>query len=231
MAVTSAAPEAGAFEITRPPRSLWGDAIRRLMRNKMAVASVIVIILMVLIAIFAPLIAPHDTNYMSREADPGGGGTRLPPAWAAGGNSNYLLGTDASGRDMVTRLMFGAQVSLMVGFIPTAIIVTMGLLIGMTAGYAGGRIDNLLMRITDVVYAFPDLLFIIIMISALRGTFIGNAMDGLLVIFVALAVVNWVGMAPGPRPGAVAQGKRIHRGGPLHRHPALADHDHAPAAQ
>ena len=85
MAVTSAAPEAGAFEITRPPRSLWGDAVRRLMRNKMAVASVIVILLMVLIAIFAPIIAPHDTNYMSRETDPGGGGTRLPPAWAAGG--------------------------------------------------------------------------------------------------------------------------------------------------
>jgi ABC-type dipeptide/oligopeptide/nickel transport system permease subunit len=195
MAVTSTAPEAGAFEITRPARSLWGDAIRRLMRNKMAVAAVLVILLMVLIAIFAPVIAPHDTNFMSRETSPGGGGTRLPPAWAPGGNPNYILGTDASGRDMVTRLMFGSQVSLMVGFIPTAIIVTLGLLVGMTAGYAGGRVDNLLMRITDVVYAFPDLLFIIIMISALRGTPLGNAMDGLLVIFVALAVVNWVGMA------------------------------------
>jgi len=195
MAVTSAAPEAGAFEITRPPRSLWGDAIHRLMRNKMAIAAVLVIVLLVALAILAPVIAPFDPNYMSREADPTGGGTRLPPAWQAGGNSHYLLGTDASGRDMVTRLMYGAQVSLMVGFIPTIIIVAMGLIIGMTAGYAGGRVDNLLMRITDVVYAFPDLLFIIIMISALRGTFLGDAMDGLLVIFIALAIVNWVGMA------------------------------------
>ena len=102
MAVTSSAPEAGAFELTRAPRSLWGDALRRLSRNKMAVASLILILLIILIAILAPVLAPFPpSDYMSRPNDPGGGGTRLPPSWDAGGNSKFLLGTDASGRDVV----------------------------------------------------------------------------------------------------------------------------------
>jgi oligopeptide transport system permease protein len=196
MAVTSTAPEAGAFDITRPPRSLWGDAFRRLSRNKMSIASLVAIILIVLVAILAPVLAPFPpSDYMSRATDPGGGGTRLPPAWEAGGNSKFLLGTDASGRDVVSRVMYGAQVSLAVGFIPVAIIVTFGLFIGMMAGYFGGRVDNLLMRLTDVVYAFPDLLFVIIMMSALRETAFARLLDGLLLIFVVLSVVNWVGMA------------------------------------
>ncbi len=196
MAVTSTAPDAGAFELTRPARSLWGDALRRLRRNKMAVASVIVILLIVLIAILAPVLAPFPpSDYMSRPTDPGGGGTTLPPAWQAGGNPRFLLGTDAGGRDVLSRVMYGAQVSLAVGFIPTSIIVFLGLLVGMTAGYLGGRVDNFLMRVTDVVYAFPDLLFVIILMSALRGTPIAGALDGLLLIFVSLSIVNWVGMA------------------------------------
>src|SRR5439155_19356578 len=83
----------------------------------------------------------------------------------------------------------------MVGFVPVVIIVTIGLLVGLTAGYFGGRIDNLLMRLTDVVYAFPDLLFVILMMSTLRNTPIYGVLDGLLLIFVALSIVNWVGMA------------------------------------
>ena len=196
MAVTSTAPETGAFELTRPPRSLWGDALRRLSRNKMAVASVVLILLIVLIAVLAPVLAPFPpSDYMSRPSDPGGGGTRLPPAWQEGGNSKFLLGTDASGRDVLSRTMWGAQVSLAVGFIPVAIIVTVGMIVGMAAGYLGGRVDNFLMRVTDVVYAFPDLLFVIILMSALRGTWIANLLDGLLLIFLALSIVNWVGMA------------------------------------
>ena len=196
MAATTSAPETGAFELTRPPRSLWGDALRRLMRNKMAVASVFVILFMVAVALLSPFIRPWDpVEYMSRPADVGGGGTRLPPAWMDGGNSKFWLGTDASGRDVLSRVMVGAQVSLAVGIIPVAIIVTVGLLVGMTAGYMGGRVDNLLMRLTDVVYAFPDLLFIIIIMTALRSTPIYNIMDGLLLIFLSLSIIGWVGMA------------------------------------
>jgi len=162
----------------------------------MAVVALVVIAIMVLAAILAPLLPLQDPiNYMSRETDPGGGGTRLPPFWMEGGNAKFPLGTDPSGRDVLSRLIYGAQVSLAVGIIPVAIIVSIGLIVGMTAGFMGGRVDNLLMRITDVVYAFPDLLFVIILVSALRGTVFANIMDGLLLVFVALSLIGWVGVA------------------------------------
>ena len=186
----------GTTEITRPPRSLWSDALRRLRRNKMAIASLIVIAMFILIAVLAPFLPlHHPVDYQSRPTDVGGGGTLMPPWWQEGGNSKFLLGTDASGRDILSRIIYGTQVSLLVGLIPTSIIVFIGLLVGVTAGYMGGRIDNLLMRFTDVVYAFPDILFIIIMVTALRGTAIGGALDGLVVIFVSLSVIGWVGIA------------------------------------
>ena len=185
-----------ADEMSRPARSLWSDAFRRLRRNKLAVVSLGVIIFFVLLAIFASFLPLHDpVDYQSRDTDPGGGGTTLPPAWQTGGNSKFLLGTDASGRDVLSRIVFGTQVSLMVGLIPTTIIVLVGLLVGVTAGYMGGRTDNLLMRFTDVVYAFPDILFVIILISALRGTPFAEALDGLVIIFVALSIISWVGIA------------------------------------
>jgi oligopeptide transport system permease protein len=194
MAVITTKPKAGAFDITRPSRSLWKDAMRRLRRNKMAVASLIVIVIVALLAIFASVLPLQDPiNYMSREAD--GGGVRLAPFWSEGGVAKFPLGTDASGRDVLSRIIYGAQVSLMVGFIPMIISVTLGILVGLTAGYVGGFVDSLLMRLTDITYAFPDLLFIIIMISALRGTAIANAMDGLLIIFVSLSLISWVGVA------------------------------------
>jgi oligopeptide transport system permease protein len=196
MAVTATTPEIGSLELVRKPRSLWRDAFRRLSKNKMAVASAIVILAVTLIAISAPLLPLHDPiGYHSRATDPGGGGTRLPPAWEANGNPKFPLGTDGNGRDVLSRLIYGAQVSLLVGLIPMSIIVIIGTIVGLTAGFLGGRVDNILMRITDVTYAFPDILFIIIMVGALRGTFLGNLLDGLLVIFVSLAVVGWVGIA------------------------------------
>jgi oligopeptide transport system permease protein len=215
MAVTTTTPGELAFEMTRPPRSLWRDAMRRLMRNRMAVASIIIILIIGALAVLAPVLPLHPPiTYQSRPDDPGGGGTRLPPCvqvgplnlCGPGGNPKFPLGTDASGRDVLSRMIYGAQVSLLVGIIPMAIIVAIGLAIGMTAGFLGGRVDNLLMRFTDVIYAFPDLLFIIILVSALRPgagsdwfnivrLFMYNTMDGLLIIFVALSLTGWVGIA------------------------------------
>jgi oligopeptide transport system permease protein len=196
MAVTTTTPKVGAFDLTRPPRSLWVDARRRLMRNKMAVVSMVVILVVFLLAIFASALPLQDpNNYMSRENDPGGGGVRLPPMWMEGGIPKFPLGTDASGRDVLSRIIFGTQVSLMVGFIPVAIVLLLGITVGMTAGFMGGRVDNFLMRLTDVTYAFPDILFVIILISALRSTPLARVLDGLLVIFVALSLVGWVGVA------------------------------------
>src|SRR5688572_15404735 len=98
MAVTATTPELGSLELVRKPRSLWRDAFRRLSKNKMAVASAIIILAVILIAISAPLLPLHDPiGYHSRATDQGGGGTRLPPAWEANGNPKFPLGTDGNG--------------------------------------------------------------------------------------------------------------------------------------
>jgi oligopeptide transport system permease protein len=96
---------------------------------------------------------------------------------------------------VLSRLLYGARVSMFVGLIPTLIIVFFGTVVGLIAGFYGGWIDNTLMRITDVMYAFPDLLFFIIVMISLRDTWIGQLFNGLFLLFLVLALVNWVGDA------------------------------------
>jgi oligopeptide transport system permease protein len=181
--------------LSRPPRSLWRDGWHRLLRNKAALAGAAVIITFVVIAIFAPLLAPHNPLELNS------GKGFLPPAWversATGkaGDPNFLLGTDNLGRDVLSRVIYGARVSLVVGLVPTTIVLTVGILVGLISGYMGGMVDNLLMRFTDIVYAFPDLLFFIIVMTALRQSWLGQLLNGLLLLFMALALVNWVGVA------------------------------------
>ncbi len=181
--------------LSRPPRSFWRDGWARLLRNKAALAGAITIILFVIIAIFAPLLAPHNPLELNS------GKGFLPPAWVTrsatgkAGDPAFLLGTDNLGRDVLSRVIYGARVSLVVGLVPTTIVLTIGILVGLISGYIGGSIDNLLMRFTDIVYAFPDLLFFIIVMTALRQTWLGQMLNGLLLLFVALAIVNWVGVA------------------------------------
>jgi oligopeptide transport system permease protein len=181
--------------LERPPRSLWRDAWSRLIRNKAAVLGAFIILMFAFIAIFAPVLAPHNPL----EINSGKG--FLPPVWversATGkaGDPSFILGTDNLGRDVLSRVIYGARVSMVVGFIPTIIIVTVGVAIGMISGYAAGNTDNLLMRFADIVYAFPDLLFFIIVMTALRATAIGQFLNGLFLLFVALALVNWVVVA------------------------------------
>ena len=122
-----------------------------------------------------------------------GMGKRGPTGQA--GKADFLLGTDSLGRDLLSRTIYGARVSMVVGLIPTLIILIVGISVGLIAGYAGGWIDDLLMRIGDVMYAFPDLLFFIIVMAALRETAIGQALNGLILLFVALSIVSWVGLA------------------------------------
>lgn len=179
----------------REARSLWSDAWRRLSRNRGAVFGLIVIALFTLLALFAPLIAPYSPVQQSAN------NSLRQPAWVQSvpankrGKPEHLLGTDAIGRDIFSQLVYGTRVSLVVGFIPQFIILLIGIPIGLVAGYAGGRTDNLLMRLTDIVYAFPDVLFIITITTAFRETFLGRTFNGLLLIFVALAVVGWTGVA------------------------------------
>lgn len=187
-----AARTSGRLDLPRPagaPRSLWHDAWRRLRRNRAASAGVVVIVVFTLAALLADLLAPYDPNR------PFGGFGSLPPAWVAGGDWRFPLGTDFLGRDVLSRLMYGARVSLAVGFVPLVIVLAVGGLVGLVSGYAGGRVDNLLMRVVDVIYAFPDFLFLIILIASFRQTPVGQAMSGLLLMFIGIAVVSWVGMA------------------------------------
>lgn len=189
------APIADLNEVATPHRDLLVDAWYRLTKNKGAVAGMIVIGLFILAAIFADKLSPHNPLQLNSGKD------FLPPAFmekgpnGKAGDASFPFGTDTLGRDVFSRTIYGARVSMVVGIIPTAIIILIGTLVGLYSGYKGGWIDNLLMRFTDVVYAFPDLLFFIIVMISLRDTPIGNLLNGLFLLFLALAIVNWVGVA------------------------------------
>jgi oligopeptide transport system permease protein len=197
MATTAQTVSSGALDLNamRKERSLWSDAWARLRRNRAAMGGLIVIAFFTLVAIFAPLLAPYSPVQQSSN------NSLRQPAWVQTGNAakdgvpQHLFGTDAIGRDILSQLIFGTRVSLIVGFIPQFIILMIGIPIGLLAGYAGGRTDNLLMRLTDIVYAFPDVLFIITITTAFRETWLGQTFNGLLLIFVALAIVGWTGVA------------------------------------
>ena len=109
------------------------------------------------------------------------------------GSWDYPLGTDSIGRCVFSRLVYGTRVSLIVGFIPMLVILFIGVLFGLIAGYRGGRTDNLMMRITDVVYAFPALLLAIIMQISFGDTAFGELLNGLVLLFLSLLIVNWTG--------------------------------------
>jgi len=180
----------------RKPTSLYQDAWRRLRKNQASVAGAVLVGVFALLAIFAPVIAPHPPQeiYPSNSYRQAAWIT-VPDDPIHTGKSEFLLGTDSIGRDVLSRVINGARTSLAVGFIPMLVIVLVGTVIGMIAGYAGGRVDNLLMRFTDIVYAFPGLLFYIVMITALRDTWIGALLNGFVLLFVALALVSWVTVA------------------------------------
>ena len=182
-------------ENNTPSRDLLQDAWFRLIRNKAAVVAMFIILFFALMAIFANKIVPHNPL----EINSGKG--FLPPAWiekgptGAAGDKTFIFGTDTLGRDVLSRTIYGSRVSMVVGLIPTAIILLFGTVLGLYSGYTGGWVDNLLMRLTDVFYAFPDLLFFIIVMISLRDTAIGQMLNGLFLLFGALAVVSWVGVA------------------------------------
>lgn len=190
-------PKGGAIDLNamRKERSLWGDAWHRLSRNRASVAGLVVIIFFILVAIFAPLIAPINPTIQTAN------NSLRQPSWvhiadpSRTGNPNNLLGTDAIGRDLLSQLIYGARVSLIVGFIPQILILAIGVTIGLVAGFVGGRTDNLLMRFTDIIYAFPDTLFVITIATAFRETWIGQAFNGLLLIFISFSIITWTGMA------------------------------------
>ena len=154
----------------------FASAVKRLWReNKLAAASAIVILLFILAAILAPVLTPYTFDSMDLH-------NRLTPPSRA-----HLLGTDEAGRDVLTRMLYGSRVSLLVGIVPTVISMLAGAILGIIAGYNGGRTDAVIMRIADVMLAFPSM-FLAMAIMYTLG-------DGLINIFLALALVNWASVA------------------------------------
>lgn len=158
-------------------RSLWADARARLFRNKAAVISMCVLAFLVIIAIFGPLLWVHkfDKIYIDRVLN--------PPSWA----DMHPFGNDPQGRDLFVRLLYGLRISLAVGVVATAVSLTIGVLWGATAGYLGGKIDQIMMRIVDILYALPFIFFVIILMVVFgRNIFL---------IFLAIGAVEWLTMA------------------------------------
>lgn len=160
-------------EWTRQHSSLWLDAWRRLARNKLALLGLFIVASFVLIALFAPLIAPYGESEVVdvRLA-------RMEPSWT------FPMGLDRNGRDIFSRLMYGARVSLVVGLSAYILILLIAVPIGSAAGFYGGAIDNLLMRLVDVIYTIPQVLLVMLFVNA-RGA-------GLLNIILGIGLIGWV---------------------------------------
>ncbi|WP_111559884.1 ABC transporter permease subunit [Paracoccus sediminilitoris] len=145
-------------------------------QNRGAVAGLVVFSLLVVVAIFAPLLAPHGAATQYRDA------LLLPPVWQEGGNSRFLLGTDAVGRDMLSRLIYGAQYSLFIGVVVVSIALVGGIIIGLVAGFFRGWVDAIIMRIMDLILAFPSLLLALVLVAVL-GPGLTNAMIAIAIVY------------------------------------------------
>nr|WP_151720779.1 ABC transporter permease subunit [Gemmobacter serpentinus] len=172
--------------IAKTPEGKLSDAaIRRRMltefwfyfsQNKGAVVGLVVFILMVIIALTATLIAPHDPTMQYRDA------LLLPPVWQEGGRAEFLLGTDPVGRDMLSRLIYGSQYSLFIGIVVVSIALVGGIVIGLIAGFFGGWIDMVIMRVMDIILAFPSLLLALVLVAIL-GPGLTNAMIAIAIVY------------------------------------------------
>jgi len=170
-------------------RGYWADAFARLLRSPAGVAGLAIVIGLVVIALVGPLVIPWSYDHQDLPAVVAYGGP-LPP-----GSPEHPLGTDALGRDLLARTVDGARVSLTVALVAQLVVIGIGVPIGLTAGWRGGKTETLLMRFTDIIGTFPDLLFIIMISAAVVETPFFGVMNGLLATFVAIGLIAWVGTA------------------------------------
>lgn len=176
-----------------PERGFWSEAWGRLRHNRVAMISLVVVALFILLAILAPVIAPYsyaDGNLLHVTEGP---------------SAAHLLGTDDEGRDILSRLLYGARVSLAVAIAAQVVILLVGVPIGLVTGYLGGWVDLIVMRFVDAIYALPNLLLAILIMSMLRSnisetakvtptvlTMLDQASGGLIGIFIVLCVTHWL---------------------------------------
>ncbi len=144
--------------------------------NRGAVAGLAIFLLLIVVATLAPLIVPHDPDQQYRSA------LLVPPVWQDGGTWTFLLGTDAVGRDILSRLIQGSRYSLFIGCIVVSVALVGGILLGLTAGYFGGIVETVIMRVMDVILAFPSLLLALVLV-ALLGPGLMNAMIAIALVY------------------------------------------------
>jgi oligopeptide transport system permease protein len=155
--------------------TLWSDAIYRLTRNKAAMFGAIILFILILCAALAPWIAPYSYSFQDLELG------ASPPSAA------HILGTDVLGRDLLSRILYGARISLLVGFVATGVALVIGVSWGIIAGYTGGKVDSVMMRIVDVLYGLPFIIFIILLMVIFGRN--------LWLLFGAIGAVEWLTMA------------------------------------
>ncbi|MDC0529162.1 ABC transporter permease [Gammaproteobacteria bacterium] len=155
--------------------TLWSDAIYRLTRNKAAMFGAFILFVLILCAALAPWIAPYSYSFQNLELG------ASPPSAA------HILGTDVLGRDLLSRILYGARISLLVGFVATGVALVIGVSWGIVAGYAGGKVDSIMMRIVDVLYGLPFIIFIILLMVIFGRN--------LWLLFGAIGAVEWLTMA------------------------------------
>ena len=173
--------------------SLWRDAWRRLLRNRLAVFGMVVVGLIAVAVVVGPYIIKAATGF-TYDYIPAGQTQSYPPFTAADGSFSWThpMGTDAAGRDLLARVLQGGRISLMVGLISTLVSLLIGLTWGATAGYLGGKVDDLLMRIVDVLYAIPYMMIVIVLLAFFGGK---SPLQQIFLLFAALGAVSWLTMA------------------------------------
>jgi oligopeptide transport system permease protein len=188
MIATGSTVNAETMELARgvKGRSLWVDARRRLFRNRAAMASIILLATVTLMALLAPLLSAYAYDQINYDI------VACAPNWwpgqaACNAGGTHWFGTDAVGRDLFVRVLYGARVSLAVGLVATLVSLLIGVIYGATAGYLGGQVDNLMMRIVDILYSLPFIFFVIILMVLFNRNFI--------LLFVAIGAVEWLTMA------------------------------------